>query len=561
MPGAPAVSIEEIGNEFWAWRVRTQPFLKDDIPRIDRPECERDWSASSIRGMRATLADFEARWKAIDAAKWSIAQQVDYRLIGSALARVRWELDVNRRWERDPTFYLDQTLTALLEALVQPPPFDADRSREILGRMQEIPKILKDGLANLRPVRPFAQLAIDTLGEIRAQLSQVGRAAAPLLREDRSGSGEIAAAFHAATEKAIAALETYRASLEERLSKFPQESAVGRAAYQFFLNQVALLPYSPEELLAMSRQEWERAVAFEACEAQRNRGLPELQHAASIEDQIRNSVRDELAIRDFLESKGILTVPSWMGHYTIQLVPPYLSVLPSYGELDWFGGLSHLGENAVRYVDPPSPNLGYFWLATAKDPRPDMVHEGVPGHFLQMCLSWKHEDPIRRCFYDSGPIEGIGFYAEELMLQFGLFDNSPRSREIIYNFMRLRALRVEVDVRLALGTFTIAEAADYLARYVPMDRATAEHEAASFATGPGQAITYQIGKIQVLRFLADAKLTQGPSFNLRAFHDYLWKNGNVPIALLRWEHLGLDDDIRVVDQATHVSSTKSKGND
>ena len=62
-----------------------------------------------------------------------MARQVDYRLMGSALSRVRWELDINPRWKRDPTFYLDQTLTALLEALVQPPPFDASRSREIVG--------------------------------------------------------------------------------------------------------------------------------------------------------------------------------------------------------------------------------------------------------------------------------------------------------------------------------------------------------------------------------------------------------------------------------------------
>ena len=70
------------------------------------------------------------------------SQQVDYRLMGSAIARVRWELDLNRRWERDPSFYLDQTLTALLEALVQPPPFDANRSREIVERMEEIPEII-----------------------------------------------------------------------------------------------------------------------------------------------------------------------------------------------------------------------------------------------------------------------------------------------------------------------------------------------------------------------------------------------------------------------------------
>ena len=70
-------------------------------------------------------------------------------------------------------------------------------------------------------------------------------------------------------------------------------------------------------------------------------------------------------------------------------------------------------------------------------------------------------DPIRRQYYDSGANEGIGFYAEEMMLDSGLYDDGPRSREIIYNFARLRALRVEVDVKLALGRFTIAQAASY----------------------------------------------------------------------------------------------------
>ena len=113
------------------------------------------------------------------------------------------------------------------------------------------------------------------------------------------------------------------------------------------------------------------------------------------------------------------------------------------------------------------------------------MHEGIPGHYFQLCLSWKHEDPIRRHYYDSGANEGIGFYAEEMMLQAGLFDDSPHTREIIYNFMRLRALRVEVDVKLALGEFTLEQAAKYLEEKVPMDAKTARSEAIAFSTGPG----------------------------------------------------------------------------
>ena len=546
---AQAGSLEQFAAEFWNWRARYQPFSTDDIPRLEHPSGVRDWSAGSIARQRNQLEEFEALWKQLDRAGWNVSEKVDDKLMGSALARVRWELDLNRRWERDPTFYLDQTLTALLESLVEPPPFDAERSREIVTRMQDIPKILSDGEANLHAVRPFAQLAVSSLGQIRPELQEVGHEVGPMLHAEGSHAAELSAEFQVTTEKAIVALEAYRAWLQEHLQSVPENAAVGRANYEFFLSRVALIPYTPEQLLAISRQEWERAVTFEQIEKQRNQGLPELKIASSIDEQIRTSERDELAIRDFLEKKGILRVSPAIGHYTIQLMPGYVNALSGFGETDDF-----LHATGVRWLNEPSPTLGYFWLATAKDPRPDMVHEGVPGHYFQMAWSRTHEDPIRRHYYDSGPNEGLGFYVEEMMLQAGLFDDSPRSREIIYNFMRLRALRVEVDVKLALGIFTIGQAADYLANYVPMDQKTAEEEAASFAVGPGQAISYQIGKVQIMRFLADARLKQGDAFNLRAFDDYLWKNGNVPIVLLRWEYLGLDDDLQSLDKAATAAA-------
>jgi hypothetical protein len=553
----PAGSLEALANDFWQWRARYQPFSKDDIPRIERPiedpAGRRVWSPRSIAKQKTTLEDFEKQWRQIDTTGWSVARRVDHRLMGSALARVRWELDINPRWERDPSFYLDQTLTALLEALVQPPPFDALRSHEIVDRMQDIPQIIEDGKANLHAVRPFAALAIGGLQHIRPKLERVKREVAPMLQDGGPGNESLAAQFRTATEKATLALESYRTWLQAKLDTMPDNAAVGRTNYEFFLRNVALLPYSPEQLLPVSRQEWDRSVSFEQYEKQRNdawskHGLPELRPAASLQVEIDRAKRDELAIRKFLEDKGILTVPADVRHYTLRPMPDYLEALEDFGEVDDFTGPSRLNEDGVRWASPPSGQLGYFWLATAKDPRPDLVHEGVPGHYFQMCLSWRHADPIRRHYYDSGANEGIGFYAEEMMLQAGLFDDSPRTREIIYNFMRLRALRVEVDVKLALGSFTITQAADYLAQRVPMDKKTAEGEAALFATDPGQAISYQIGKSQILHFLADARFAQGGKFRLRAFHDFLWRNGNVPIALQRWEYLGEDDDLRALDR-------------
>jgi uncharacterized protein (DUF885 family) len=76
-----------------------------------------------------------------------------------------------------------------------------------------------------------------------------------------------------------------------------------------------------------------------------------------------------------------------------------------------------------------------------------------------------------------------------------------------------------------------------------MDSATAHGEAAFFASTPGQAISYQIGKLEIYRFLADAERKQGANFNLQAFQDYLWQNGNLPIILQRWEYLGTNSEM------------------
>ena len=538
-------SLDKLADDFWSWRAKYAPFTGDDVNRMERPGGMRDWSRASVDQRRKDLGQFEARLKPerkpkeLDSATWTLAdsgwpmaKQVDYKLIGSALARVRWELDLNPRWKRDPTFYVEQTLTALAEALTVPAPYDEARSREILTRIENMPSILEQAAKNLdNPPAPFASVTIQELEGIRERLRKMATA---VLGSTTLTEAELTSAVESAAD----ALEKFRDDLQKRLPSLPQQTALGRDAYLFFLKNVALLPFTPEELLAMGRQEWNRAVAFEGFEKNRNQDVPPLKIADNIDNWIAEAQSKELSIRKFLVEHGILSVPDWIQHYTLRSTPGYLRAL-GFAETDDFTSPSRLKENCIRYVPEPSENLGYFWRATAMDPRPITVHEGIPGHYFQLCLSWKHEDSIRRHYYDSGANEGIGFYAEEMMLQAGLFHDSPHTREIIYNFMRLRALRVEVDVKLALGQFTLEQAAKYLQEKVPMDEQTARQEAIAFSTAPGQAIAYQIGKLQILKFLADARMQQGEKFNLCAFHDFLWKNGNVPIALQEWEYLGI----------------------
>jgi len=537
--------LQELAEDFWTWRASNQPVSYDDIPRIERPPgWFSDWSSQAIERRRRELAEFTRRCEGVDSREWPIPHQVDHRLIGSAIARVHWELDITRTQDCNPGFYVDQTLGLLFLSLLKPPPFDEVRSQTILNTLQGFGRTVTEGQENLagNAIKPFALAAIEKLVDVRKRLTKVANELSPML------SGVSVTELQAFTNDAIAALEGFHDWLNAHLGEMSENSAVGRDAYVSFLQHVALMPFTPEQLLVMGSYEWERSVAFETLEQTRNQGLPELDLFPDQAAQMEREVIEEENARKFLEAKNILTVPGWVKHYRNLPLPAYIEPLTFMGVADDLTSATRLDEDGISYIKPPSRELEYFSLSIAKDPRPLIVHEGVPGHYLQMTLSWAHENPIRRQYYDSGANEGIGFYAEEMMLQFGFFDDSPRLREIMYNFMRLRALRVEVDVKLALGLFTIDQAAEYLEKIVPVDRATARQEAVFFASSPGQAITYQIGKLQIIKFLADARLHLGDKFNLRAFHDFLWKNGNVPIALLRWEYLGLSDEIELLDQ-------------
>jgi len=536
---AKADSVADLSQSFWKWRAVEQPFTNDDILRLDRPaNLKIDWTPATIAARHKELTDFENRWKALaPTANEPTAQQVDYRLLGSAIARANWELNINREWQRNPMFYVDQTLGSVFILLLPPPPFSAQRQADLVTRMQSFPTTLASARENLTDMRkPFAQFAIDALDDLQHRFNTMLTALTPEL------DPATAKALRDSAPAAISALESYRDWLNRKLPSMREETAIGRENYIYFLRNVALMPYTPEQLLTMSRQEWYRTVAFESYEQARNAGLPPMPIFPNQQAQIEREQKDEAEIRTFLGARHILTVPAWMKHYRNLPLPAY--VVPfELGVTDDLTGPTRLDQNGTSYIQVPSLSLGYFNLSTARDPRPIIVHEGIPGHYFQLCLGWANADPIRRHYYDSGANEGIGFYAEEMMLQAGLFDDSPRTREIIYSFMRLRALRVEVDVKLATGEFTLEQAADYLSRTVPMDHGTALGEAAMFSSAPGQAISYQIGKIQIMRLLADTRQKQGESLSLQAFHDFVWTNGNVPLSLQRWELLNDPTDV------------------
>ena len=86
-----------------------------------------------MAGYRRSIEAFEAEHRALPsglakagpgAGNADRADEVDVRLIGSAIARARFELDGIESWRRDPWFYLDQTIGTVFDLLLRPPPVD-----------------------------------------------------------------------------------------------------------------------------------------------------------------------------------------------------------------------------------------------------------------------------------------------------------------------------------------------------------------------------------------------------------------------------------------------------
>jgi Bacterial protein of unknown function (DUF885) len=558
-------TTDELGRDFWTWRASEQPRSLDDIPRITRPaDWLPRWSPSDVEGYRAAVAGFEARLRELPSAA-DRAEMVDRRLIASACARVHWELDVIPAWQTQPAFYTDQTIGAVFDLLLPPEP-DRQRIARVVELLEHTPSVLADARANLadRAVAEFGRVAIEQLADIEAQVNAAMAALAARAGNHRAGNdragNELAGRLTAAAAVAAAALGEFRDWVAGSVASWRPAVPVGRDVLQWFLTEVALLPLTPEEILASGRAELDRAVALELLERNRNRHgraeYPAPRHdpvarrdpgeRRDPEEQCEAERAAELAVRRFYVERGILRQPGTLRHYRNLPLPDYLAPLRWLGVTDDLTDQDRVDQDGVSYVPSFPGEMPYFYAANAQDPRAGIVHEGA--HYQQLAMSFRHPRPLRRHYCDSTVNEGIAFYNEELMLASGLFDDAPGTRELMYNFMRLRALRVVVDVQLALGELDIDAAGAYLQRVVPMDEETARDEAAFFAAAPGHAFTYQVGKSQILRLLADCAAAEATEFDLQRFHDRLWLEGNLPLSLQRWELLDDDSDLRRIGE-------------
>ncbi len=166
--------------------------------------------------------------------------------------------------------------------------------------------------------------------------------------------------------------------------------------------------------------------------------------------------------------------------------------------------------------------------------RPLALHEGVPGHHLQIMLALENDrlSEFRRRNAATVFVEGWGLYAERLGTEVGLYAD-PYDRFGMYSYQIWRACRLVVDTGMHALGWSRDRAIAFMADNTGMAVGPVTAEIDRHITEPGQGLAYTTGEIEISALRRRAEERLGEAFDLRAFHDALLEGGALPLSILR----------------------------
>ena len=162
-----------------------------------------------------------------------------------------------------------------------------------------------------------------------------------------------------------------------------------------------------------------------------------------------------------------------------------------------------------------------------------VLHEGVPGHHLQIALGQERTDlpAFRRKDEPTAFVEGWALYAEQLGEEMGVY------RDAYERFGRLswdmwRACRLEMDVGIHWKGWTREQAEACLRDNTALPETAVVGETQRYIAWPAQALAYKIGELQFLAERQRAEQALGTRFDIRAFHDAVLDDGPMPLSIV-----------------------------
>lgn len=510
----PQPTYDDLVALFREWRAFQQPRLSDGVP---------DYSAGAMAAQHRELPAWRKRLEAIDQSGWSIPQRVDWRLVRAEMDGFDFDHRVLRPWANNPAFYVtvfpsqsDQPARegphahGALELWTYTFPLDPARAAEVERSLRMVPGLLQSARRNL----------VGNGGDLWRYGAQSVRAQSSALERLLPRVADAGVSLTDAVTKAKEATDAFAAWLDTEAPKKTGPSGIGVENYDWYLRNVQLVPHTWRDQVTLMQRELARAHAFLTLEEERHAGLPIQEPIASAEEYERRMQEGISSYISFLRERRILTVRDYLDPALRARVGRF-----NPGPREFF--------SEVDYRDPMVMRThGYHWFDLAR-----LEHE-------------PHPSPIRR-----GPLlynifvtrtEGHATGWEEMMLQAGLFDERPRSRELIYVLLAQRAARALGDLRMHANELTLEQAAQFASANTPrgwlrLDGRLVRSEQHLYLQQPAYGTSYVAGKIQIEDLLAAYRRQKKDAFTLQQFMDDFDAAGLIPVSLIRWELTGEDE--------------------
>jgi len=352
------------------------------------------------------------------------------------------------------------------------------------------------------------------------------------------------AAFVKARDGTVAAMEQTKKYIDEHAASWPENYAIGRAAYDALLRDEELLPFNSNDIERMARDELAHGWAVQSWieELAAERGTPiGPQSGGGLAPggaALIGYYRERLAqLRAFVSQHNVVDIPSWLGQISIIETPKFLQPVSPGASMTPPLLFSKSGAGFYFITPPISLADAAKRLDANQDFDRDRIlstaaHEAIPGHFLQLSIARRHPDFVRKIQGSSEFSEGWAFYGEELFVQLGLYSDDLDGRYYTAQWERVRGARAIVDPELASGDWSVDQAVQFFAHETGFSPEQAKAAIAGIALGPGQMIAYTAGRAEIEALLAEYRAKAGANASLRDFHDRLLCYGSTPVSIM-----------------------------
>ena len=541
-PTMSAAALATLAKNYYDWRNQNSPVFSSDAGLHSWDDKLTDYSPAAMAERARYVRSLLEKVRAMKTENWPKDQRIDWLLFRSQLEGAEFGERVLKFEKTNPDTYVGECVSAIFSLLKKEYDTPANRARSATARLQQMPALLKQGLANLQsPVKLYTTLAIQSARSIDSLFT------GSLMTLDQGLAPNEHDALIKARDEALKSIHDFADELEKRSSKMVDFAPMGEANYNYYLKHVLLLPLNASEVEMIGRVENARYRALEALLSDPKLADPDPARSAHVPPDQASFLkayesREEEMI-NFLKQHNLITLPDYLGKFEIRQLPDAFKPTSPGGFMNP-PGVYDKDPTGFYFIPTYNPQSKNFYIRAAiEDPRPILGHEGIPGHFLQLSIANHLTDEIRRQHQDGVFVEGWALYGEEMLMRTGLYPDNSAAQGQILRLSRYRGARIGVDVNLHTGRWTFEQAVQYFMDAGGLDREAAEGEAAGAASSPHQKISYIIGKWQIMNLLGKYKDKMGDHFRLGQFHDDLIKNGSLPLSVVEW--ILLDDQTAI----------------